>query len=61
MRFAADLAAPAAAAAAAAYLLQHWPWDDPTLDPMARAFRTMHANFELMDKLGVTHWCFHDR
>ncbi|KAI8477277.1 MAG: xylose isomerase-like protein [Monoraphidium minutum] len=38
-----------------------WPWEDPSLDPMQRAFRAMHANFEFMDKLGVELWCFHDR
>jgi hypothetical protein len=40
---------------------QFWPWEDPSLDPMQRAFRAMHANFEFMDKLGVELWCFHDR
>eukprot|EP00877_Chromochloris_zofingiensis_P006739 jgi/Chrzof1/2318/Cz11g10240.t1 len=40
---------------------KRWPWDDPSLDAMERAFKAMHANFEFMDKLGVDMWCFHDR
>ena len=40
---------------------KQWPWDDPALPPLQRAFRTMHANFEFLDKLGVDYWCFHDR
>lgn len=40
---------------------KNWSWEDPKLDPMQRAFRAMHANFEFLDKLGVEFWCFHDR
>lgn len=40
---------------------KRWSWDDPKLEPMQKAFRAMHANFEFMDKLGIELWCFHDR
>jgi xylose isomerase len=38
-----------------------WPWHDPALTPMQKAEAAMRANFELIDKLGVDFWCFHDR
>lgn len=37
-----------------------WPWAQEK-DPLQAAFKTMHANFEFMSKLGVDRWCFHDR
>lgn len=37
-----------------------WPWNADK-DPLQAAFKAMHANFELMSKLGVDRWCFHDR
>lgn len=37
-----------------------WPWNND-VDPLQSAFKAMHANFELMSKLGVERWCFHDR
>ncbi len=30
-------------------------------DELELAFRRMRAFFELLDKLGVDYWCFHDR
>jgi xylose isomerase len=36
------------------------PWDEPS-DPMEAAEMTMRAAFELLTKLGVAFWCFHDR
>lgn len=46
---------------------KRWPWDaapagceDPP-PPMELAKRRMRAMFELMRKLGVDLWCFHDR
>lgn len=36
------------------------PWLDDG-DPMAAAEHTMRAHFELIRKLGVGYWCFHDR
>lgn len=36
-----------------------WPWDQGT--PMERARNKMKANFEVLDKLGLDYWCFHDR
>ncbi|XP_050219204.1 xylose isomerase [Mercurialis annua] len=39
---------------------KYWPWEDGT-DSVAMAKRRMRANFELLDKLGVDRWCFHDR
>ena len=38
-----------------------WPWHSPKLSPMQKAEAAMRANFELIDKLGVDYWCFHDR
>ena len=36
------------------------PWNEPS-DPMEAAEMTMRAAFELLTKLGVDFWCFHDR
>ena len=38
-----------------------WPWHSQKLSPMQKAEAAMRANFELIDKLGVDYWCFHDR
>jgi xylose isomerase len=35
------------------------PWLDAP-DEMTAAEQAMHANFELLSKLGVDYWCFHD-
>lgn len=35
------------------------PWDQAT-SPMAAAEKKLQAAFEFFDKLGVTHYCFHD-
>ena len=46
---------------------KRWPWDAPLpgcdvpSPPMDLAKRRMRALFELMRKLGVDLWCFHDR
>jgi xylose isomerase len=54
---------------------KRWPWDDVTTcgasthggnastssSDMCVAKRRMRALFELMRKLGVNRWCFHDR
>ena len=40
---------------------KRWPWDAQCDDPMRIAKRRMRALFELMRKLGVDLWCFHDR
>ena len=46
---------------------KRWPWDTPLpgcdvpSPPMDLAKRRMRALFELMRKLGVDLWCFHDR
>mmetsp|Transcript_9678 Transcript_9678/g.27667 ORF Transcript_9678/g.27667 Transcript_9678/m.27667 type:complete len:499 (-) Transcript_9678:302-1798(-) len=40
---------------------KNWPWEDPSLPPMEMAKRRMGAHFELLEKLGVDYWCFHDR
>lgn len=37
-----------------------WPWEDGT-NSVAMAKRRMRANFEILNKLGVDRWCFHDR
>ncbi|PWZ06441.1 Xylose isomerase [Zea mays] len=37
-----------------------WPWEDGT-NSLAMTKRRMRAHFELMEKLGVDKWCFHDR
>ncbi len=36
------------------------PWDDIE-DPMEKAEARIEANFELLDKLGVDYFCYHDR
>lgn len=38
-----------------------WPWEQGGGSELQAAFRRMHANFELMELLGVDYWCFHDR
>lgn len=45
---------------------KHWPWDEQqgegcASSGMVVAKRRMRAMFELMRKLGVDRWCFHDR
>lgn len=40
---------------------RRWPWEDPAVDEVEVAYRRMRAFFELLDKLGVDLWCFHDR
>ncbi|KAL4448421.1 hypothetical protein ABPG75_005640 [Micractinium tetrahymenae] len=41
---------------------KRWPWEQhPAGDDVELAFRRMRAFFELLDKLGVDFWCFHDR
>lgn len=39
--------------------LMHRHWDD-TKDDMAKAKERVHAAFELMEKLGIPFFCFHD-
>nr|AFK33995.1 unknown [Lotus japonicus] len=39
---------------------KHWPWEDGS-NSVSMAKRRMRANFELINKLGVDFWCFHDR
>ena len=36
------------------------PWDDES-DSIENAKRRLQAGFELMSKLGIQFWCFHDR
>src|SRR5262245_30100701 len=36
------------------------PWEDGS-DSLANAERRVHVAFEFMEKLGVSHYCFHDR
>ncbi len=36
-------------------------WEDSTLSPMDLAKQRLRAAFELMSKLGVKFWTFHDR
>lgn len=38
-----------------------WPWETGTDDEMVLARRRMHAMFELLHKLGLRFWAFHDR
>lgn len=38
-----------------------WPWEEPSLDPITLAKRRLDVFFEILTKLGVEHWCFHDR
>ena len=53
---------------------KRWPWDDDTCgdgdgggggsshsSDMRKSRRRMRAMFELMRKLGIDRWCFHDR
>lgn len=40
---------------------KRWRWEDPGLDPLAVARRRLDVFFELLSKLGVKFWCFHDR
>lgn len=37
------------------------PWDDQASDPMAKAIERVHVGFEIMEKLGLEYFCFHDR
>lgn len=37
------------------------PWDDANQDPMERAKVRVKVAFELMEKLGLEYFCFHDR
>lgn len=37
------------------------PWDDANTDPMERAKVRVAVAFELMEKLGIEYFCFHDR
>lgn len=39
---------------------KQWPWEDGS-NSLAMAKRRLQANFELLRKLGVSFWCFHDR
>eukprot|EP00850_Spirogloea_muscicola_P018719 SM000174S03374 [mRNA] locus=s174:205911:209884:- [translate_table: standard] len=39
---------------------RQWPWEDGT-NTIHMALRRMKASFEFLRKLGVEHWCFHDR
>lgn len=36
-----------------------YPWDEPK-DALTRAREKMDAGFEIMDKLGIEYFCFHD-
>lgn len=38
-----------------------WPWEEAGLGEVALAHRRLRAFFELMRKLGVRRWAFHDR
>jgi xylose isomerase len=40
-----------------------WPWEQESahLDEISKAKRRLDVFFELLSKLGVEHWCFHDR
>jgi xylose isomerase len=40
---------------------KNWPWEDATADAMTLATRRMEALFEMMHKLSLDFWCFHDR
>jgi xylose isomerase len=46
---------------------KRWPWGaeaaagDARVDEMQLAFRAMHANFDLLRRLGLEFWSFHDR
>jgi len=40
---------------------KEWPWEDATADAMTLATRRMEALFEMMHKLSLDLWCFHDR
>lgn len=37
------------------------PWDEANTDPMERAKVRVAVAFELMEKLGIEYFCFHDR
>ncbi len=37
------------------------PWDDANQDPMERAKVRVKVGFEIMEKLGIEYFCFHDR
>jgi xylose isomerase len=40
-----------------------WPWEEgaSSLDPVIMAKRRLRVFFEIVKKLGVEYWCFHDR
>eukprot|EP00897_Mesotaenium_endlicherianum_P010768 jgi/Mesen1/971/ME000012S00522 len=38
-----------------------WPWDKKGATELEVAKSRMRANFELLKKLGLERWCFHDR
>lgn len=40
---------------------KRWPWEEATVDAMTLAKRRMEALFEMMHKLSLDLWCFHDR
>lgn len=40
---------------------RYWPWEDAFLSPIAQARKRMEVFFEILSKLGVEYWCFHDR
>ena len=37
------------------------PWNQTSEDPMQQALNRVDAAFELLEKLGLEHFCFHDR
>lgn len=38
-----------------------WPWDAGAGDELSKALRRADVAFEFFTRLGVTHYCFHDR
>ena len=40
---------------------KHWPWLNSSATDMEKAKAAMHALFELLSKLDVDLWAFHDR
>lgn len=40
---------------------RRWPWEEAGLDAATLAHRRLRAFFELLRKLGVRRWAFHDR
>lgn len=37
------------------------PWDDAFKDDLVKAIERVHVAFEIMEKLGMEYFCFHDR